>query len=162
SSKTLQDKFSVDKSSELKPLRDSYEQYRERINMIEGRDLNTSQALKEHDFYRLFFDGTEPFSVASVSTYSARASPPEVTAKKARKQFMPGMMGMQESEREKLAKLLQTLQDRDLTKPAPVIDLFDDAAMPFLFWKTEDRAGKVPENIEVEGIKARVAQAWKF
>ncbi len=47
----------------------------------------------------------------------------------------------------------------DPNKPTP-LELFDRAEKPILFWKVEDRPGKMPEDITQ--VHDRVEKAWKF
>jgi hypothetical protein len=102
--------------------------------MSEGRNLHPESMLKEGDFYRLFFDATESFSAAS-STYKAKPWPPAVTPKKG-------------------------LGEKDVKKAPQVTDvLFERAEKPILFWKIEDKGGKIPESIDL--VKDRVERAWK-
>jgi hypothetical protein len=132
--KDFYDRFSIDKAPELQPLLQSFNKYFGRVNTIEGRDLNPESMLKEGDFYKLFFDGAESFS-AFQSTYKARPWPPVVTAKRG-------------------------FWDNDGRKAPPLTDLFADADKPMLFWKIEDKVGKVPESIDL--VRDRVARAWKL
>src|SRR5205085_12216449 len=79
--KDFYERFTIDKAPELEPLHKAYERTFQEINIFEGRDLNPDSLLKEGDFYKLFFDGTEGFSVAG-STYKAKPWPPMVTPQK--------------------------------------------------------------------------------
>lgn len=132
--------FDIDKAPELQPLVKEFDKEYRLVNFYEGRDLTPENALKEGDFYRLFFDGTESFSAAG-STYKAKPWPPRVTPKKtlAGNPFLGGT---------------------DPTKPPPPIELFDKAEKPILFWKTEDNPGKVPTALAQ--VRDRVEHAWKF
>lgn len=138
--KDLHDRFSIEKAPELAPLYKSYEKWYENINRAESRDLAPETLLKDSDFYKLFFDSTESFSVAG-STYKAKPWPPRVTPKKLPPQLMFD-------------------PTHDPTKPIPPIELFETAEKPILFWKVEDRLGKVPESLAA--VRERVANAWKF
>ena len=132
--KDFYDRFSIDKAPELQPLLKSFNAYFVNVNMYEGRNLTPETLLKEGDFHRLFFDGTESFSAAQ-STYKARPWPPVVTAKRA-------------------------FGEKDSRKAPQFIDLFATADKPMLFWKIEDKVGKVPESIDL--VRDRVARAWKI
>lgn len=132
--KDFHDKFSIDNAAELQPLRKSFEKDFDAINAIEGRNLAPETMLKEGDFHKLFFDGTEGFSVAG-STYRAKPWPPVVTAR-------------------------QMFTQRDSKKGPQQIDLFEKADTPILFWKTDDKIGKNPEALDL--VKDRVEKAWKF
>jgi len=140
STKDFYNRFNIDKAPELQPLVKAFEKERTLVNFYEGRDLTPESALKEGDFYRLFFDGTEPFSAAG-STYKAKPWPPRVQPKKA----VAGNA---------------SLTPADVNKPPAPIELFDKAEKPFLFWKVKDEVGKVPASIDV--VKDRVEKAYKL
>ncbi len=72
--KEFYNRFNISKAPELQPLVKAYDAVYSAINQIEKRDLTPELALKEDDFYRLFFDSTESFSVAG-STYKAKPWP---------------------------------------------------------------------------------------
>jgi hypothetical protein len=126
-------RYSIADAPELKPLLKEYEKWYRTIDITEGRDMKPETVLKDDDFWKLFFDGTEPFS-AYGSTYKARPWPPVVTPKK-------------------------VLGEVDPTKQPIKKDYFTLAPKPILFWKVEDRPGKIPESIDQ--VKDRVVAAWK-
>jgi hypothetical protein len=126
-------RYTIDKAPELKPLLKEYEKWYRPIDIAEGRDMKPETVLKEDDFHKLFFDGTEAFS-AFGSTYKAKPWPPLVTPKK-------------------------VLGEVETGKQTPQTDLFAKAPRPILFWKVEDRPGKIPESLDQ--VKDRVADAWK-
>ena len=54
------DMYDANTNPELKPLRESFDQYYPQINTMEGRDgVVGKQPWKKDDFWRIFFDGTE-------------------------------------------------------------------------------------------------------
>ncbi len=126
-------RYTIDKAPELKPLLKEFDKWYRQIDITEGRDMKPETVLKEDDFHKLFFDGTEPFS-AYGATYKAKPWPPMVTPKK--------VLGQVES-----------------GKQQKLDDLFATAPKPILFWKVEDRPGKIPESLDQ--VKDRVAEAWK-
>jgi hypothetical protein len=132
--KDFYNRFTIDKATELQPLVKAFDSKIDEVNINEGRNLNPDTMLKEGDFYKLFFDGTESFSAAG-STYKAKPWPPVVTPRKA-------------------------FGEKDLKKAPASIDLFETAEKPILFWKIEDKGGKMPESIDL--VKDRVEKAWKF
>ncbi len=126
-------RYTIDKAPELKPLLKEYEKWYRPVDIAEGRDMKPETVLKEDDFYKLFFDGTESFS-AFGSTYKAKPWPPLVTPKK-------------------------VLGEMETGKQTQHTDLFAKAPNPILFWKIEDRPGKIPESLDA--VKDRVVEAWK-
>src|SRR5205085_689162 len=54
-------RYSVQTAPELEPLRQAFNQYVNQINWYEGRDITPDKLLKASDFYKMFFDSTEPF-----------------------------------------------------------------------------------------------------
>jgi hypothetical protein len=128
-------RYDVDKSAALKPLRDSFEEYRGKINTIEGR-AGKAEMLREDDFWRLFFDSSIGFSVANAGSYVARPWPPDVKVKKS--DYGP---------------VSATVTD------AQTVYLFKDANRPFLFWQTAYEPARAPKSLEE--VKDRVVKAWK-
>jgi hypothetical protein len=129
------DRYTIPYAKELEPLRESFKKYYEQINLFEGR-AGTEKKLKEDDFARLFFDSNEPFSLAyRGKSFDAQSWPPRVTVKD------------------------QMAQMRDPKAPPRVINLFDDAEKPILFWKIEDRPAEYPKDLA--SVRERVTNAWK-
>ena len=134
--KDFYNRFTIAKAPELQPLYKAYERgYNADVNIPEGRSLNPESQLKEGDFYKLFFDATESFSVAG-STFKAKPWPPVVTPKKG-------------------------LGEKEPNKAPQTIDLFETAEEPILFWKIKDNVGRIPQFTDA-GVRGRVEQAWKF
>lgn len=131
--KEFHDRFTIAQAPALEPLKKAFDKYIDLINHMEGRNTPTRR-LKEEDFYKLFFDGGEPFSAAR-GNYLVRPWPPEVT---------PPPHPLKGPD--------QVLQ--------PSTELWDTAEKPFLFWKTHDEPARVTETIEP--VKNRVEEAWKL
>ena len=149
--------------AELKPLRESFAKYATQINLMEGRgELAGKPSLKEDDFWKLFFDGSEPFSLGGASKYAARPWPPTVPLGSATQLSMAmndpnaPFSGMSESAR---LELMQMSRNRDANRPTS-FSLIAHAERPFLIWKTEEQAGEVPEKLA--DVKDKVAESWKF
>ncbi|MCI0637780.1 MAG: hypothetical protein L0Y72_22895 [Gemmataceae bacterium] len=150
-------RFTVQGVKELQALKESFERYHMHVNFIEGRDLTPERTLKEDEFWKMFFDGTESFSVAGAK-YRARPWPPVVEPKN------PGRLMRREGAAllgpRLLMDLEQIVQNQDPTKPMPAISLFEKADKPFLIWRTEDEPGSYPDKLEQ--VQDRVVEAWKF
>ncbi len=150
-------RFTIQGAKELQALKESFERYHVHVNFIEGRDLSPERILKEDEFWKLFFDGTETFSVAGAK-YRARPWPPVVEPKN------PGRLMHQNAVNLLGPRLLmdigQMVQNQDPTKPLPAVSLFEKAEKPFLFWRTEDEPGSYPDKLEQ--VQDRVVEAWKF
>jgi hypothetical protein len=154
------DRYAVENDPELKPVRDSFKQYFEQINLIEGRgELSGKPKLKEDDFWKLFFDGSESWSLAG-GQYVARPWPPTVaTPSGSQLSAMlnnPKNMGQFQGNEWLVAQLTR---NRDAARPEPV-NLIASAEKPILFWKTDDRPGGVPANLAE--VQDKVLGAWKF
>ncbi len=133
--KDFYNRFTIDKAPELQPLFKAFDANTlNLVNSIEGRNLTPDSVLKEGDFYKLFFDGTENLSVAG-STFRAKTWPPVLIPKK-------------------------LIGEKELTTAPQPVDLFDKAVKPMLFWKIDDRVGKIPDSIDL--VRDRVKEAWKF
>jgi hypothetical protein len=129
-------RFDIDKAPSLQPFLKSFEKYRERVNIIEGRS-GTATALKEGDFWRLFFDSSITHSVENAGLYVAKPWPPYVTAKKA----------------DVFAGLNATVGD------GQTIPLFEEASRPFLFWQTAFEPARAPASLDE--VRGDVVHAWK-
>lgn len=151
------DRFSIDQAPELKPLLESYERYWELVNWLENRDLAPETALKEGDFYRLFFDTSEEFSAAGAK-FSPRIWPPIARPKNVGKIVQTGQgkgfLGRLAPE------LRQLLLEADPNREAPEVNLYKSAPQPFIFWKSEELAGRFPE--QITEVQKRVEDAFKF
>jgi hypothetical protein len=132
--KDFVNQFTVDKAPELQRLRKAFEKAYPTINITEGRDRAPETMLKEGDFYKLFFESTEPVRAAD-ATYSARPWPPVVTAKKG---FGAKAAG----------------------QSPELVDLFKDAEQPILFWRIDKKASQIPESLSQ--VRQRVEETWKF
>jgi hypothetical protein len=116
--KEFRDPFNISKAPELEPLRESFEKYRFQVNHPEGR-AGKEERLKEGDFFRLFFDASEPSLSAAVGKYIPRPWPPVVEIK---------------------------FDNPNI--PPKTVSFFDTAEKPFLFWKTADQDSRVPESLK--------------
>src|SRR5262249_59297676 len=62
------DQFDIAKSPELEKFKEAYDSWYPMIDRFEARK-DPERQLKEGDFYRLFFDSSEIYSVASKGNY---------------------------------------------------------------------------------------------
>jgi len=140
-SKDWDTQYTVDKDAGLDKLKQAFAKIYDDINRIETRSGGpTDNKLSEDDFYKMFFDPAETFSVAAASPYSFQKWPPTVTAKTTTKVNV----GDGEEQLEKgLPFSMWTFSDHR-----------------FLFWKTASKEPVHPEKLaEVED---KVRQAWKL
>jgi hypothetical protein len=130
------DRFSVAKAKGLESLRESYKKYYDVINRAESRET-PEKRLEEGDFAKLFFEGSESFSVGNAK-FVAKPWPPEVT------EVLPGQ---------------RLFQDPN-NPPRATLILWESVDKPFLFWKTEDQPAQFPEDLAE--VKDRVERAWRL
>lgn len=158
-------RYTVAEAKELEPLRKAFERNWNEINFFEGRDLTPELALKEDQFWRLFFDGSENFSAAD-ATFKARPWPPTIKPKN------PAQLARHKDEAERmpwvkpayspqmLQHVLRIIEQHDLNKEQPTISLFDKAEKPFLFWNSDIKLGRVPDNLDE--VKDQVDKALRL
>lgn len=153
------DRFSIKNASELKPLLEAFDRYYAMVNITEGRDAQPETQLKEDDFWKLFFDGSETFSVAR-GRYEAKPWPPVI------KLGTPAQINKMISEPSTLEVDPNVLRDmqrqanqRESGKEV-AFNLFATSDRPFLFWKTDEKPAEVPESLA--DVKDRVVQEWKM
>ncbi len=150
------DRYTIKNAPELKPLLEAYERYHRNVNLIEGRD-RPEIMLKDDEFWKLFFDPSESFSISG-GKYNARPWPPVVklgtttqidTLARADLDMPPAAMD----------ELIRTAQNREPNKDA-MFSLFATSSRPFLFWKTDEKVSEIPEALA--DVKDRVLEAWKL
>src|SRR5262249_10782378 len=106
----------------------------------------------EGDFYRLFFDSSEIYSVASKGNYVYQEWPPEVNLPASRPLIAGAVLpGMEERDD----------QTEEEAKPKK-FDLWSSplSNRPLMFWKTESVQPRPPE--KMEEIKKEVIETWKY
>jgi hypothetical protein len=134
-------RYNVDQSIDLKPLKDSYEKYWPMINNFEGRSSKPEKLLTADDFYKMFF-GTEDFAATAI--YKAMPWPPPVHPAA---ELLGTKSGLAD-------QILQKLQDNDdPDHMAPLNLLFENADKPFLYWKTADVSPPRPTDYRDIGVE---------
>jgi hypothetical protein len=130
------DRYEVARAPGLTPLRLAFEDPRtlNEINLIEGRVLKKN-ALKPDEFWRLFFDETEPHGLAKAGIVGVV------------KQWPPD---------------LEQASRPDEVDPVkhPILLWAKTAQSPMLFWKTADNPAHVPTNLQE--IRDAAIHAWKL
>ncbi len=133
-------KFDIDEAQALKKFKESYNEFRDRLNYFEGRKGKESE-LKKEDFWKLFFDTTEAFSVAQLPNYTMQQWPP--VAQIPEQNFLLNLPEIKKKRKNKQEfNLWSALADRRI-----------------LFWKTQS---KLPTRYKSwKEIKDRVVFEWK-
>lgn len=153
------DRYSIKNAPELKPLLEAYERYLTTVNMTEGRELRPESILKDDDFWKLFFDGSETFSAAR-GKYEAKPWPPVIKlGNPAQIEQMLKQGQNLDIDPQLLGDIARQSQNRDANKDI-AFNLFSTSDRPFLFWKTEEKVAEVPESLAE--VKDKVAEAWKM
>lgn len=114
------DQFSIATDPALAPLRTAFEKEFNIVNQAEGR-FGKEAMLRRDDFHRLFFEG-DHIGVGNMPAFKPRTWPPTVALK-------PDPADPHRDKRQKEE------------------NLFNDAELPFLFWKTETQPARAPESI---------------
>ena len=134
-------RYTVDQAKELEPLKEAYLKYMDMINFFEGRDMTPERLLKPTDFYKLFFESTEPFAATALNR--AMPWPPKVKSNNARlmkRQADPRLINRAKMDERDLQNFFQQLGQADPLRPLPEFDdLYKNAAKPILFWRTDER-----------------------
>jgi len=151
----LYDRYTIKEAPELRPLLESYERYYTTINQIEGRESRPESVLKDDDFWKMFFDGTESFSISGVK-YHAKPWPPVIKLGTPT-ELQANKAGL-ELGAANFADLVRKAENREPNKDV-TFDLFATSNRPFLFWKTDEKLADIPESLAE--VKDRVALAWK-
>lgn len=150
-------RYTVDQTKDLKPLRDSYDKYHHQLNIIEGR-AGTERYLKEADFARLFFDKSEAFSIAQ-GKFNVKAWPPQADANRMSITTDPSRFkDVDDRFREQMSALLES-RFRNPGQSSPVIDLYVQAEKPFLLWKSDEKNSAFPDKLDE--VRGRVEEAWR-
>ena len=152
------DRYSIADAPELKPLKEAFRESIMTINFSEGRDnALAKRRLVEDDFWKVFFDRTESFSLGE--SYIAKPWPPNVIPASQ----MQLEMGLREFGRfvpqSVLMDLQQHIDNRD-PKAVKTLELFNSANRPFLFWKIAEKVAAPPESLAE--VKDKVIEAWKL
>jgi hypothetical protein len=156
------DKYEADTDPELKPLRDSFDQYYAQINTMEGRDgIVGKQPWKKSDFWRIFFDGTETAGLGSEARkFAARPWPPTVTlGNPTQLEIMMQGGGLQNMDSGAQEEFNALKMGREANRTS-TLEMLAYAEKPFLVWKTEEQIGDPPRSLN--DVKDRVAKAWKM
>jgi len=151
--KDLYHRYNINDAKELEPLYKSFVSYLDPINNIEGRTL-PEKKLKDSDFWKMFFDSQESFSIASAGRYQPKPWPPETTI--ASQLVQQARVHGNVPQFEEIARIV------DATEPGkqPKLSLFKDAERPFLFWQTAAEPPVLPDKLDP--VRDRVVEAWKF
>lgn len=151
--KDFYDKYRIQDAKELEPLHKAYLANYVEINMFEGRNITPDRVLKPDDFWKLFFsEGGESF--AATSKYQVKPWPPAVTilpqlVQQAR--LMPGDP--------RTDFIARQAQNTGANEPV-VIQLFQDAERPILFWRTDAESGGIAK--DWKDMREQVIAAWKL
>ncbi|GEM_PF-3204695 len=151
--KELYSKFNIQDAKELEALRKAFVAYIQQINIYEGRNITPETLLKTDDFWKMFFsEAGESFS--ATGRYQIRPWPPAVTIQ------------AQHVQRARLApqnqldlEIAQRAANAAANEPV-VIQFFNDAERPILFWRTEDKPGGIAN--ELKEVRDQVVAAWKL
>jgi len=151
------DRYNIKSAPELKPLLEAYERHYRMVNWIEGRDTPET-ALKDDDFWKLFFDPSMPFSITS--KYVSRPWPPVVKlGTPTQIEFLKDPNLKLDMPASAVEDLFSVSQNREPNKDAN-FSLFTATERPFLFWKTEEKLSEIPETLAE--VKDRVVETWKM
>jgi hypothetical protein len=156
------DRFSITKTKEFDVLKESYLKYVDMINLFEGRDVNAGRTLKPADYYKIYFDASERFSVAS-SLYRAMPWPPEVIPNNARDLQFASPRLFKNVEMGDLQRFKDFVDQHDPNHQAPNLQLYKNATLPILFWRTAEINAYRPTDYkqliaEVNQYKAELAK----
>jgi hypothetical protein len=154
------DRYNIKDAPELKPLLEAYERYYTTVNQTEGREMRPETVLKEEDFWKLFFDGSESFSIAG-NKYHAKPWPPVI---KLGTPTQLETLGKRSPERLEITpgnldEMIRSAQSREPNKDV-TFNLFGTSNRPILFWKIDEKASEIPESLAE--VKDRVLDAWKM
>ena len=155
-------RYDTDTDPELKPLRESFENYSGQINTFEGRDgIIGKQPWKKGDFWRIFFDGTETAGLASEARkFAARPWPPTVSlGNPTQLEIMMQGGGLQNIDSGAQEEFNALKMGREPNRTS-TLEMLAYAEKPFLVWKTEEQIGDPPRGLA--DVKDRVAGAWKM
>lgn len=156
--KDFYSRYNIQEAPELKGLRDAFQKYRVEVNFIDGR-AGSDRELKEGDFYRLFFDSSEPYSAAGAA-YNPRPWPPNIQVKKANpnQRLDPADMGL--ISKDTMQRVAIAAQIPNAPAELLKFNYFDQARQPYLFWKAKEEPPSEPKSIEP--VKALVEEAYKL
>jgi hypothetical protein len=158
-------RFDVANAKELEPLQKAFDKEVDRINIIEGRGMlgGTGQVgtpLEKDDFWKLFFDAGERFSVAG-APYGPKPFPPDVSPaqayirNKAAFEQTAMIRGFDPGLTQSVVAVLERNDESQLRLPTIAY-----AEKPFLLWKVEEQRPYFPESLA--DVKDQVAKAWKL
>jgi hypothetical protein len=152
--KEFYNRYTIGDAQALQPLEQAFRKYVDQINFFEGRDITPERALKDSDFYKLFF-GTERFTTESL--YRPLPWPPAVTPKQqdVMRHGMPAGMGQAQQ-----AAFFQMMQRQEQGQQTGTFDLFGFAEKPALYWKTADEVADKAKDLAQ--VRERVVRGWKI
>ena len=154
-------KYNIAKAPELAPLRAAFERDYQYINTLENRHQATPErVLKESDFYKLFFDSSEPFAAAA-TPYQVRPWPPDIHPNQMQLMAldMPGAQGLDEQPLDpNFMADIEKFKNLGV-KRGETFSLFPTAQKPALFWRHDKRSAEFPKTLA--DAKDRVIQAWE-
>jgi hypothetical protein len=118
----------------LKEFRERFEdgKYIADINLFQGRG-GTETMLKPDEFWKLFFDPTEMFSIRNYGLFTPQAWPPHT---------------------------VEVMNQINPAAEKTKVKLWEKAAMPILFWKTANEPAKTPATLAA--ARKEVEHAWYY
>lgn len=153
------DRYSIKDAPELKPLREAYDRYYKMVNGIEGRDIKPELVLKDDEFWRLFFDPSEAYGAAR-GKFEAKPWPPVIKTGTPTQLEMFLKSGELEGQPQLANEVIRQAHSANAGKDTTGINLFATSDRPFLFWKMDEKAAEIPENLSE--VKDKVAHAAKM
>ena len=146
------DRFGISEAKEFEVLKEAYLKYVNMINMFEGRDVSLGGVLKPGDYPKMFFDGTESFSVAS-SLYGAMPWPPDVKASTIRDPRLadPRLVDPNNLILADKARFDNHIAANDPNREPPKLELFKTAARPIMFWRSTEIPAQRPSDYDKIG-----------
>jgi len=158
-------RYEVQNAKELEPLKKAFEKEIDRINMIEARKQlaginEIGNPLEEEDFWKMFFESGERFSVGN-APYVPKPFPPDLIPAQAyvrnRRPFLD--QAVRGNLNPNLFDTVMATLDRPENQQAR-IPMLKYSEKPFLFWKTEEVRPHVPESLAE--VRDEVVRAWKL
>ncbi|MBX9681975.1 MAG: hypothetical protein K2X38_24725 [Gemmataceae bacterium] len=158
-------RYEIANAKELEPLQKAFEKEVDRINIIEGRGMLSATGqinapIEKGDFWKLFFDSSERFSVAG-APYGPKPFPPDLSPaqayirNKAAFEQNAMMRGFDPALTQSVVTVLERNDESQLRIPTIAF-----AEKPFLLWKVEEQRPYFPETLAE--AKDQVTQAWKL
>jgi hypothetical protein len=130
----FRNRYDVASDPGLKEFRESFEdgKFIADINLFQGRG-GTEKMLKPDEFWKLFFDASEMYSIRNYGLFTPQAWPP-VTV-----------------------DMMNQINPAEKEKKIP---MWDKAPMPILYWKTANEPARTPANLAA--VRKEVEHAWYY